>query len=156
MKPIYFWPFKGVITYIISFITSTPWKINGWNLQITQFERKMIFSPNLQGIMLQPLIFRGLRGTNTRRIARYILSPKRFHQLGREESLRFLPVEEEYDEAPGRDQTWWVFRRFPFGGIYLCICCCSDSKVKLCKSSWKLHSYPREPRKKNSKLLSMK
>ena len=52
--------------------------------------------------MLQPLIFRGLRGTNTRRIARYILSPKRFHQLGRDDSLSFLPVEEEYDEDPGR------------------------------------------------------
>ena len=31
-----------------------------WNLQITHLERKMFFSPNLQRIMFQPFIFRGV------------------------------------------------------------------------------------------------
>ena len=39
----------------------TPWKINGWNLRITHVKRRMIWTePNLQGIMFQPLIFRGV------------------------------------------------------------------------------------------------
>ena len=36
----------------------TPWKINGWNLQITHLERNMIFQTYM--IILFMLIFRGV------------------------------------------------------------------------------------------------
>ena len=42
----------------ISAWASTPWKINGWNLQITNLERTMIFQTSM--IMLFILVFRGV------------------------------------------------------------------------------------------------
>jgi len=36
----------------------TPWKINGWNLQITHLERKMIFQSSRE--LCSMLIFRGV------------------------------------------------------------------------------------------------
>ena len=39
--------------------TCTPWKINGWNLQIIHLERKMIWTKPPFSDMFQPLIFRG-------------------------------------------------------------------------------------------------
>ena len=36
----------------------TPWKINGWNLQITHLERNMIFQISM--ILVFMLIFRGV------------------------------------------------------------------------------------------------
>ena len=39
----------------------TPWKINGWNLQITHEKKGTWSEPNLQGIMFQPLIFQGCK-----------------------------------------------------------------------------------------------
>ena len=44
----------------VCFRDSTPWKINGWNLQITHEKKGKISEPNLQGIMFQPLIFQGV------------------------------------------------------------------------------------------------
>ena len=38
----------------------TPWTINGWNLQNHPFYKGEWSEPNLQGIMFQPLIFRGV------------------------------------------------------------------------------------------------
>ena len=40
-------------------LTCTPWKINGWNLQITHLEGKMIFRTSM--IICNMLIFRGVK-----------------------------------------------------------------------------------------------
>jgi len=43
----------------------TPWKINGWNLQPSPIWKGKWSEPNLQGIMFQPLIFRGFFWLNS-------------------------------------------------------------------------------------------
>ena len=41
-------------------LTDTPWKINGWNLQMTHFFESTWSKPNLHEDMFQPLTFRGV------------------------------------------------------------------------------------------------
>ena len=55
--------FESNVVRKLHFSRTTPWKINGWNIQITHLERKMIFQTsmimfhvNLQGCNMQ-LIF---------------------------------------------------------------------------------------------------
>ena len=44
----------------ICFHCITPWKINGWNIQITHEKKGKWSEPNLYEDMFQPLIFQGL------------------------------------------------------------------------------------------------
>ena len=50
------WPGVPVVTAL----TVTPWKINGWSLQITRLERNMIWTITSMMMMFQPLVFRGV------------------------------------------------------------------------------------------------
>ena len=65
--------YRGHLSGSVLFFLGTcaPWKINGWNLQITDEKKGTWSEPNLQGIIFQPLIFRGVddkKNTEIRKI----------------------------------------------------------------------------------------
>ena len=56
----------------------TPWKTNGWNLQITHEKKGKWSEPNLQGIMCKMLIFKGCISQNGNLPIKY--TPKDWHR----------------------------------------------------------------------------